>query len=118
MGKASRNKGKRGEREARDFVRDAWRSPRCVRSAQVSGLFTSDLMYGPPGLYLEVKRYRRIVALDFLEQAKQDSDGEGVPVVLMREDGGDWAVMIPADKAVEFARTLGRHMEQSEDAVS
>lgn len=120
MGKASRDKGKRGEREARDFVRDAWLCPQCQRSAQVSGLFNSDLMYGPPGLHLEVKRYARIVALDFLKQAEEDSalqDG-GIPIVLMREDGGDWAVLLRAEKAVDFARTLRDHMEQQEDEVS
>jgi len=106
MGKASRDKGKRGEREARDQVVKHWNSPGCVRSAQVSGLFSSDLMYGPPGLHLEVKRYAKIGCMRFMEQARQDSRDEDVPTVLMREDNGEWCVMVPMDRSVDFAQKI------------
>ena len=118
VGKASRDKGKRGEREARDLVREQWQSPNCQRSAQVSGTFCADLLGGPEGLHLEVKRYKRIVALDFLEQAKEDSDEDATPLVVMREDGGEWALMVPFDRSVEFARRILAHLEDSQGDVS
>ena len=112
MGKASRDKGKRGEREARDVVRSMWRSPNCIRSAQVSGSFASDLMYGPEGLHLEVKRYARIAAVRWLEQAQNDSKGD-VPVVLFKEDRGEWYIAMPIDRSEEFSRTLIKHLDGS-----
>ena len=111
MGKRSRDKGKTGERDARDKVRDLWNSPECQRSAQACGSFSADLLGGPPGLHLEVKRYARIVPSDWVQQATDDSRKSGdVPVVLCREDRGDWNVIIPMERAEEFARALIRHM--------
>ena len=107
MGKRSRDKGKRGELEARDRVRELWGVPGCRRSAQVSGALTSDLTRGPQGLHLEVKRWKRIAACRFMEQAERDARGIGdVPVVLMREDGGPWMVLVPLDRSMEFAECL------------
>lgn len=111
MGKRSRDKGKVGEREARDMVRKLWGSPECQRSAQACGSFTADLLGGPPGLHLEVKRYARIVPADWVQQATEDSKKSGdVPVVLCREDRGEWNVIIPMEQAEEFARALIEHL--------
>ena len=106
MGKASRDKGKRGELEARDMVREYWNSPKCVRSAQVSGQFAGDLMYGPHGLHLEVKRYKRIVSSDFMVQAQEDQQPGEVPVVLSRQDGRGWDVTFPMNQTRAFLRLL------------
>lgn len=112
MGKASREKGKRGEREARDLVREQWGCARCVRSAQVSGTFAADLLGGPEGLHLEVKRYRRIVAVDFLKQAQDDAKEDEIPVVIMREDGGDWTLMLPFDELMNVARRVQNALDK------
>ena len=110
MGKASRDKGKRGEREARDMVRDHWDSPKCIRSIQVSGTYAADLLYGPPGLHLEVKRYAKIGAVRFMEQAERDAREDDIPLVLLREDQGRWYVMVPLSQSVDFARRIQEHM--------
>lgn len=102
----SRTKGKRGELEARDMVRRLWYSPKCERSAQVSGKFSADLLYGPPGLHLEVKRHKRIAALHFMDQAIDDA-GEGeTPVVLMREDRSGWVCMFRIEDTDDFCLSL------------
>lgn len=106
MGKASRDKGKVGEREARDQVRTHWNAPDCIRTAQVSGKFSGDLMGGPEGLHLEVKRYKRIVSTDFMKQAEEDASPGEIPVVLSREDRGDWLVTIKMKDSVEFGTIL------------
>lgn len=104
------------------MVRELWHSPQCVRSAQVSGAFSSDLMYGPEGLHIEVKRYKRIVSYDFMVQAMEDSRPGDVPVVLSRQDGGSWTVTIPMERAFDFADRLYRQRERAfrleEDRVS
>ena len=118
MGKASRDKGKRGEREARKEVQNRWNCPGCVRSAQVSGIYASDLLGGPDGLHLEVKRFRRVVSYDWLLQAQRDAKDNDIPVVLARQDGGDWTVTVRMEDSVEFARRLLGHLEQSKKSVS
>lgn len=105
----SRDKGKRGELEARDQVRQHWSCPNCVRSAQVSGKFSADLLGGPDGLHLEVKRYAKIAAMDFMEQAVRDSK-DLIPVVLMRENDGDWVMMVRLQDSVGFSRKLLEHL--------
>lgn len=113
MGKMSRDKGKRGELEARDCVRRFWNSPECIRTAQVSGQFSSDLSYGPPHMHLEVKRYKSIAASKFMQQAQEDAPVYQIPVVMMREDNGEWLVMVRMEDSVEFARELIEHMDRS-----
>ena len=118
MGKASREKGKRGEREARDQVKVLWNCPDCVRTAQVSGKFSSDLMGGPEGLHLEVTRYARVVSYGWMVQAIEDSAPGEVPVVLSKEDRGEWCLTIKLEDSVEFARRLLGHLHQQEDTLS
>lgn len=106
MGKASRDKGKRGELEARDAVREHWHSPHCHRSAQAGGSFAADLLKGPPGLHLEVKRYAKIAALRFLDQAIQDSGCGATPVVLLKEDRGEWCFLLRMRDTEAFLNAL------------
>jgi len=110
MGKASRDKGKRGERDARNFVRKEWQAPNCIRSAQVSGSFSSDVMYGPDGIHIEVKFYKRIAACRWMEQAEEDAKEGEVPMVMFRENGGQWYVAMPFDKTVQFTELLQAHL--------
>ena len=56
----SRQKGKRGELEARDAVREHWSSPQCIRAAQANGAFSADLLHALPDTHVEVKRRKRI----------------------------------------------------------
>lgn len=106
MAKISRDKGKRGEREARDQVRNLWNAPDCVRTAQVSGKYAGDLMGGPAGIHIEVKRYKRIASTDFMKQAVEDAAPGEVPVVLMREDGGDWLVTFRMADTEDFVERI------------
>lgn len=60
-----------------------------------------DLELGP--FSIEVKRRKGIAALKFLEQAIANA-GAKTPVVMMREDGGKWCVMMEFDAWAELAR--------------
>ena len=108
MAKKSIDKGKRGELEARDEVRRHWHSPNCIRSAQAGGSYAADLLEGPPGLHLEVKRYKSIAAFRFLDQATKDVSSGDVPVVLLKEDGGKWAVLFYIEDTRAFRHALAR----------
>ena len=98
-------KGKAGELEACKAIAQHWgTSP--IRTAQVSGKFSADIMYALDGTHIEVKRRAKIAALDFLRQAERDTQGD-VPIVVMRENGDtEWEVMLRLFDTPELARRL------------
>ena len=115
MGKASRDKGKRGEREARDQVRMLWNSgPRCIRAAQSCGAFSADILNALPSSHVEVKRYARISSTRFLEQAIADAQEDELPLVLMREDNGMWLLLLRLSDSPEFSKRLVRQLTTNE----
>ena len=85
MGKASREKGKRVEREAARAVAEAL-GIEARRSVQFCGRAgDADLATSLDGVHFEVKARAAHSALRFMEQAKADA-GDAIPVVLLRED--------------------------------
>ena len=77
------------------------------RSQQFSGQGeTADLLTDVDGLHVEVKRYARIAATKFMQQAKEDA-GNGLPIVIMREDRGEWLIMLQAEKLRDLVRLIG-----------
>ena len=107
MGKHSRQKGKRGEREAAAQIAHHWGAVGARRSVQFCGRAGDADLTGVDGIHCECKRYARIAALDFLEQAEMEAQPGSVPVVLMREDcNTEWTVMLRVSQAPEFARRL------------
>lgn len=107
----SRTKGKRGEREARDIVREHWHAPNCIRAAQSNGKHSADLLEAGPTLHVEVKRIAAISALRFWNQAERDRKRGETPVVLMRQNGHlmgqdrrmtGWVVMFAVEDTDKF----------------
>lgn len=100
---SSRERGKRGEREARD----AWNQhigAGAIRSAQSHGKEAADLL-GTGAVHVEVKKRRKIAVQSFMDQAVGDC-GERIPVVMMRQDRGGWLVMLRVEDARAFAREV------------
>jgi len=110
MGKAQRDKGKRGEREAVKEAISHWGAnpDECRRTSQVDGGLKADIINALPGFHVEVKRRKKIGALRFMDQAWEDSEGEcEIPLVLMREDGSQhWYVVFPMTYSMEFANAM------------
>ena len=118
MGKHSRQKGKRGEREAAAQIAHYWGAVGARRSVQFCGRAGDADLTGVPGIHVECKRYARIAALDFLEQAEMDATAGEVPVVLMREDcATEWTVMLRVSQAPEFARRLVAMLGEAKQTV-
>jgi Holliday junction resolvase len=86
MGSLSRNKGKRIEREAAKALAETL-GVQATRSAQHCGKCAADLKTDLEGVHFEVKARARHGCLRFYEQAEEDANGAGIPVVLLREDG-------------------------------
>jgi len=96
MGKMSRNKGKRGEREVVDLFKDHGFDAR--RTSQVDGGLAADVLVPYlKNLHIEVKRHYAIASCRFMDQAVNDMPfATSIPTVFMREDNGGWIVMMQA----------------------
>ena len=94
-GRAAREKGKAGEREAAKIFREAGytEARRAVQFAGKGG-GTADII-GVPGLRIEVKRVERLNVEAALQQAERDAAEAGdsaVPVVGHRGSGQAWKI--------------------------
>jgi len=114
MGKSSRTKGKVGEREAaKALAKNLGPQADPRRGVQYQGGPDSpDVVGALPGFHPEVKRLKRIAACRFMDQATRDAGSGLRPLVLMREDCGEWLLIIRLDdiKALceAYAATHGR----------
>ena len=93
MGKASRDKGKVGEREVANILISLGFPAR--RTAQYCGNTgdASDVV-GVDGFHLEVKRCETIRLPEWIAQAERDCGGK-IPVVLFRRSKEPWRAVIP-----------------------
>jgi len=105
MGLRSRNKGKRGEREAagelcRLLNIDAH------RGCQFRGSDDSpDIITDLENLHFEVKRAETLRLYDALDQAIRDANGR-IPVVLHRMNHRPWVAIVRLDDLPQLAVTV------------
>jgi hypothetical protein len=108
-GRSSRDKGKRGELEACEYLAmtlgGRWTrtgSAQRRQDAKLADVTCDDW----PDLHVEVKRGKRNLNLwAALEQAKRDSAGTGrTPVVLARRDREQWVLFAEADDLMRLQR--------------
>lgn len=120
----SRDKGKRGEREARDHVRQYWHAADCIRAAQSNGKHSADLLDAGPTLHVEVKRIASIASLKYFAQAERDRKKGEMPVVLMRQNGPlygqerpltGWVVMFAIEDTEQFVQNYLANKNKTAD---
>lgn len=96
VGKAQRDKGKRGEREVAEICRD-FGFP-ATRTAQHCGKTAGKAdVEGVPGLHLEVKRTETLRPWDYMDQALRDALAAGrgeMPTVVWRKNEHDWLALL------------------------
>lgn len=95
MGKASRNKGKRGELEIANLLKAAG-FEKAQRTAQCKGnTGQAGDVEGLPGIHIEVKRVERLNLKAAYQQAVHDSKENGnnnIPAVFHRGSHQPWMV--------------------------
>lgn len=96
MGKASKDKGKRGELLLVRFLRD--HGYECRRTAQYCGQ-TGDAadVVGLPGLHIECKFVERLNIMEALRQAIHDAKSGLIPVVFHKRSREEWLVTLRAE---------------------
>lgn len=100
MGKASREKGKRGEREVANIFKSYGYD--AARGVQYHGGPDSPDVTGLPDIHVEVKRVEALNLYDALKQSKDDSDIFEYPVVIHRRSRKEWVVIQPLKDWMEL----------------
>lgn len=102
MGRKSREKGKRGEREFARILRSYGYTAR--RGQQYSGANGDADVVGLPGIHIEVKRTERLSLYDALAQAIADARPEEMPIVAHRRNNCDWVIIQPLNDWIKIYR--------------
>lgn len=95
MGKLSREKGKRGEREVAFILRKHGYDGR--RGQQYCGANGDADVIGLPGVHIEVKRTEALHLYDAMTQSKNDAKNGEIPTVWHRKNDCEWVVIMGAE---------------------
>ena len=90
MGKAERERGKRGERELAKILREYGYDTK--RGHQYCGAAGNADVIGLPGIHIGCKRVERLNILDAISQAVHDALPGLLPTVFHRRDRCEWLV--------------------------
>ena len=102
MGKTSREKGKRGEREVAQLLKDHGYEGR--RGQQYCGATGEADVVGLPGVHIEVKRTEAFHLWDALKQSTFDAREGEIPSVWHRKNNEPWVVILTAEDFIELYR--------------
>ena len=106
MGKTSRDKGKRGERELASKLKEHGYD--CRRGQQYCGANGDADVIGLPGIHIECKRVETLRLYDALSQAKSDALPGEMPVVMHRKNNCEWVVIQPLMDWMELYKERGK----------
>jgi hypothetical protein len=105
MGLRSRNKGKRGEREAAAEIRRLF-GTEAHRGRQYCGSDQSpDIVTAINGVHFEVKRAESLRLYQALDQAVADA-GDKIPIVLHKQNQRPWVAIVRLDDLPRLATQL------------
>ena len=107
MGKMSRDKGQRGEREVRDLLRiyGHWAERGQQRAG---GPDSPDVKHSIEGVYIEVKFREKFSLYEALAQAENDAGEKDIPVIFHRRKRKPWVVSMEADHFMGLIQMLYR----------
>lgn len=102
MGKAQREKGKRGERELASLLREEGYGTR--RGQQFCGANGDADVVGLPGIHIECKRVEKLNLYDAMAQSIGDSNEDELPAVFHRKDRCSWLVTMRLEDWIRLYR--------------
>jgi hypothetical protein len=114
MGKKSRDKGKRGERQARDYWRDVLGLGDVIRSQQYRGTGDSADLAETLKFHTEVKVGKQTPSVyAAISQATADCPPNKFPLVQLRRDREQWLFVMPEET---FTHVMLWYMEAIKNA--
>lgn len=111
IGKASREKGKRGERELASLLRSRGYTD-AKRGQQYCGSNGDADVVGLPGVHIECKRVEKLNIENAMEQSRSDAKDGEIPVVAHRKDRKPWLLTMDLMDFLE----IYKKGEQNEEA--
>jgi hypothetical protein len=98
MSAMQRNKGARGEREVIDILKaHGWTHARRTSDGRAQST-RGDVLHGPEGCHIEVKRQERLNVPGALTQAVEDAGPHDIPIVIHRPSRHEWMATLPLDE--------------------
>ena len=104
----SKDKGKRGEREAAAKLRELGYDGARRGVQYQGGPDSPDVADAIPGVHIEVKRVERFQLYKALEQAVSEKRQGDVPIVLHRSSRKPWVVVVELDRLLDLAERIHR----------
>lgn len=112
MGRMSKEKGKRGEREAAAEL-DRVLGLTARRGVQYAGGNGSpDVLHDLDGVHIEVKRAETLKLYEALRQATEDAGLGSVPVVMHRRNGQPWLWIVKFEDMPSLALRIVRKLKE------
>jgi Holliday junction resolvase len=106
-GRSSRNKGKRGEREAAKALAKVLGCTARRGQQFAGGNDSPDLITSIAGVHFEVKRTESLSLYKAIDQAQTDCKPNDVPVVLHRRNHQPWLVVVELERLPELIEAIG-----------
>lgn len=106
MGGMSRNKGKAGEREVANILRN--RGYDAHRGVQYHGGPDSPDVVGLPGIHIEVKRVERLLLYPSVEQSRNDAGQGEIPIVVHRPNNKPWIAILDFEDFLDLYERANR----------
>lgn len=113
MGLKSRNKGKRGEREAAAAIRRLFRTEANRGCQYAGGEESPDIRTAIVRVHFEVKRAETLRLYDALDQAIADA-GENIPVILHKQNRQPWVAIVRLEDLPQLAVQLYLTLAQNQ----
>lgn len=101
MGKAQRERGKRGERYVANRIRERL-GIQARRGVQYSGGPDSPDVVGLPGFHIEVKNVNRLDLHGALAQSRADAGEDEVPIVVHHRDREPWYITLDFESFLDL----------------
>ena len=112
IGKASREKGKRGERELASILRQRGYTD-AKRGQQYCGSNGDADVTGLPGVHIECKRVEKLNIEAAMEQSRSDAKDGEIPVVAHRKDRKPWLLTMDL---LDFLEIYEKGEKRNEEA--
>lgn len=100
-------KGKRGERELAQFLRDLG-VPARRGQQHAGGEDSPDVVSDLPGVHIECKRTEALSIYEAMAQARRDASALDTPTVWHKRNGKGWLVVLPAEDFVRLVLRASR----------
>lgn len=102
QGRASRQKGKRGELEVVHILKEHGFDAR--RTQQFAGKAGTADVDGLPGFHVEVKRRERTDIKNWMEQSTNEALEDEIPIVVFRASNEPWRVVMDFEQFLDLLK--------------